>query len=1014
MQKINHPYKVRTVLVVLLSFLMSAEMLAKEELTTFTGFHATAGSRGIAQNSNSEEDYNNLVDGQFSSTDNSDWSKWCSNSKDLKEDDVNYYYVDSDITGNNADCKGSVSANYEEQGGLANGSGTKEDPYQIANEDDWNLFATKVANDLDASAYYKLTGDIKNVTTTVGSVEHPFRGYFDGNGKTLTLNINSTMEKAAPFSVVNSATISNLTIDGIITSTNKFAGGLIGVAYGKSYITDCTNSVEIVSDIDMTINKKDGDATHGGFVGRNMENSTIYFDNCIFNGTIREVDPENPKTIKCAGFVGWRAGTISYTNCLQAGSIAVKGTTATFHRGGNTNSIFVNTFYLNVSGEEQGTMAGTTLPDDQVFKKYSVGKTDYYLSAVTIADLAQNSFTYTAKPFDINPVVTYGNKTLVKDTDYVISIQKKMDKGYEDVKEIQEIGEYNLVISGIGTYAGSHVITVSVVSLGNSWTDLQEALNEKDHVCLTQDYNAEDTDAVLSVNRSVVLDLNGYSINRGLKESVAEGNVITIGVNGDLTIMDSSDKKNGCITGGKNKGNGGGIINKGSLIIESGIISGNVSEAVGSNVYGTGGGVYNEGYRSSFCMKGGVIMDNVARGGGAGIHVKNAKLFRITGGEITGNTTPTKGGGVRVSDTEGSISNCTIAKNSTTDVKDAKGGGVYVEGKTLTLSDCMITGNSANVEGGAIFIIKSGKVIANNCTITDNVSKKGGCISVYDGTYTLNGGVYSGNTSTNKTNPVVNVETKSTFALAISNSAPNSLADLNQCTPSSVTLAGRTLWKDGDWNTLCLPFSLTEEQLVNSVLAGATIMELDVTDNSTNLDENGCLNLNFKKSSGIEAGKPYLIKWADGENLTEENLVFSGVTINSAANNNTSTDGKVSFMGTYDPITFTAEDKSVLFLGTENKLYYPDGKYSTTIGACCAYFKIGDGYKSKEGDCEVVDARSIISFNMNFNEGATGIVDVDREKTTDNRWYTLDGLQFNEVPVAKGVYVYRGRKIVKG
>ncbi len=43
----------------------------------------------------------------------------------------------------------------------------------------------------------------------------------------------------------------------------------------------------------------------------------------------------------------------------------------------------------------------------------------------------------------------------------------------------------------------------------------------------------------------------------------------------------------------------------------------------------------------------------------------------------------------------------------------------------------------------------------------------------------------------------------------------------------SVTLMGRTLHKDGSWNTLFLPFSLTAEEIAESPLADAVIMELD-------------------------------------------------------------------------------------------------------------------------------------------------------------------------------------------
>ncbi len=73
----------------------------------------------------------------------------------------------------------------------------------------------------------------------------------------------------------------------------------------------------------------------------------------------------------------------------------------------------------------------------------------------------------------------------------------------------------------------------------------------------------------------------------------------------------------------------------------------------------------------------------------------------------------------------------------------------------------------------------------------------------------------------------------------------------------NVTLSGRTLYKDGDWNTLCLPFNLTEEQIAASPLAGATIKELLTT---SNLND-GKLTLNFQTATIIEAGKPYIVKW---------------------------------------------------------------------------------------------------------------------------------------------------------
>ena len=82
---------------------------------------------------------------------------------------------------------------------------------------------------------------------------------------------------------------------------------------------------------------------------------------------------------------------------------------------------------------------------------------------------------------------------------------------------------------------------------------------------------------------------------------------------------------------------------------------------------------------------------------------------------------------------------------------------------------------------------------------------------------------------------------------------------------AEVTLQGRTLTKDGNWNTLCLPFSLTEEQIAASPLAGATIKTMDDTAGGTRLDRgNGTLTLRFNTATTIEAGRPYIVKWPVG------------------------------------------------------------------------------------------------------------------------------------------------------
>lgn len=97
----------------------------------------------------------------------------------------------------------------------------------------------------------------------------------------------------------------------------------------------------------------------------------------------------------------------------------------------------------------------------------------------------------------------------------------------------------------------------------------------------------------------------------------------------------------------------------------------------------------------------------------------------------------------------------------------------------------------------------------------------------------------------------------------------------------NVTLAGRTLYKDGSWNTLCLPFTMFN--LAGSPLEGATIMEQGNSgDCNTGFDAStGTLTLDFVPAFGVEAGHAYIVKWKqagdDVQNIVDP--VFKGVTI---------------------------------------------------------------------------------------------------------------------------------------
>ncbi|MDR1469384.1 MAG: autotransporter adhesin family protein [Spirochaetaceae bacterium] len=81
------------------------------------------------------------------------------------------------------------------------------------------------------------------------------------------------------------------------------------------------------------------------------------------------------------------------------------------------------------------------------------------------------------------------------------------------------------------------------------------------------------------------------------------------------------------------------------------------------------------------------------------------------------------------------------------------GGGVYVYGGTFTMNGGAISGNTT-VNGGGVYVdggtftMNGGTISGNNATNNDDHG--GGGVYVADGTFTMNGGTISGNNATNK------------------------------------------------------------------------------------------------------------------------------------------------------------------------------------------------------------------------------------------------------------------------
>lgn len=215
-----------------------------------------------------------------------------------------------------------------------------------------------------------------------------------------------------------------------------------------------------------------------------------------------------------------------------------------------------------------------------------------------------------------------------------------------------------------------------------------------------------------------------------------------------------------------------------------------------------------------------------------------------------------------------------------------------------------------------------------------------------------------------------------------------------------VKLDGRTLFKDGEWNTLCLPFNLTAEQLSASPLAGADIRTL------TSASVTGHhVDLTFgSNESSLTAGTPYIVRWeADTKIPTIIDPVFRGVTLSDEKHDFVSADGHVNFIGYYDAFTILpSDDPLVYYLTTGNIL-----KFTTKerlLKACRTYFTFTPSDGSSANDFTFD-----ISFGGDPNSIHTAITENDK---TAGVWFDLSGRRLNGKPSQKGIYVTDGQKVV--
>jgi len=205
----------------------------------------------------------------------------------------------------------------------------------------------------------------------------------------------------------------------------------------------------------------------------------------------------------------------------------------------------------------------------------------------------------------------------------------------------------------------------------------------------------------------------------------------------------------------------------------------------------------------------------------------------------------------------------------------------------------------------------------------------------------------------------------------------------------NVTLK-RTFYKDGEWNTLCLPFAVADAK---TAFDRAELREVDTEKSNGN-------TIVFKEATAIEAGKPYLIKWANSSaaavNVEKK---FEGVTLVAAATPVEVNNGGISFNGFYKMTEASELGASVAAIGAGNKLFkVTEGKMKGFRAA----FVLSSGAEATK-------------YNVVIDGTATGIEDLVIDGVKANgRVYNLNGQYVGNSlnGLQPGLYIQNGKKIV--
>lgn len=195
--------------------------------------------------------------------------------------------------------------------------------------------------------------------------------------------------------------------------------------------------------------------------------------------------------------------------------------------------------------------------------------------------------------------------------------------------------------------------------------------------------------------------------------------------------------------------------------------------------------------------------------------------------------------------------------------------------------------------------------------------------------------------------------------------------------------------KAGLWNTICLPFDVTAEQVESILKATGNVKEFDKEDKAT-------ATIFFKPATEMKAGVPYLIKPTEDATV----LNFKDVTINNVDKLNRKNGNDYCICGVFGKYAMNTNGTE-LFLNAAGKFVAPAAATNTMKGFR-AYFMVPSG-------------TSAAAININIDGETTGINNIETNAAVNGKVYNLNGQYVGNSlnGLKKGIYVVNGKKVIK-